>query len=352
MDAHPLRCDVFCRVVDNFGDAAVCWRLCRQMAVEYGWQVRLWIDQPMVLDLLVPSDEYRPLQVLPWSIDFTATDPADVVIEAFACELPASYVEMMAAQTRPPKWINLEYLSAEPWIDDCHGLSSHHPRLALQKSFYFPGFTAKSGGLLREPDYDERRTMFDAESFRREFGLPPVAESGLTISLFHYPHAPVSTLLNALAKTGRPIQVLAPGSISIPQHLSAVTIHALPFLPQRRYDELLWLCDLNFVRGEDSFVRAQWAGKPLVWNIYPQSEDAHITKLMAFLNLYRGTQSMQKFWLAWNEVPNALPLALAWTQLHSELSLVHKAANEWAASLKTQPDLVRQLVTFCLNPLK
>ena len=36
--------DVFCRVVDNYGDAAVCWRLARQLADEHGARVRLWID--------------------------------------------------------------------------------------------------------------------------------------------------------------------------------------------------------------------------------------------------------------------------------------------------------------------
>ncbi len=355
MDAPPLlplRCDVFCRVVDNFGDAAVCWRLCRQLAVEYGWKVRLWIDQPTVLDRLVPGDEYRPLQVLPWSSDFPANEPADVVIEAFACELPTAYVAMMAARTLPPRWINLEYLSAEAWIHDCHGLSSPHPRLLLNKTFYFPGFTTGSGGLLREQDYDERQATFDAESFRREFDLPPVTEEGLTVSLFHYPHAPVSALLNALAETGRPIQVLIPGAASTPQYLGPVSMLPLPFLSQRRYDELLWLCDLNFVRGEDSFVRAQWAGKPLVWHIYPQPEKVHVTKLTAFLDRYPGTESMTNFWLAWNEAPNPHPIAPVWVQMLADLPLLHNAATEWAARLKMQPDLGAQLVKLCRTPLE
>ncbi|HET9045379.1 MAG TPA: elongation factor P maturation arginine rhamnosyltransferase EarP, partial [Casimicrobiaceae bacterium] len=38
------RWDVFCKVVDNFGDAGVCWRLARQLVAEHDLAVTLWID--------------------------------------------------------------------------------------------------------------------------------------------------------------------------------------------------------------------------------------------------------------------------------------------------------------------
>ena len=50
---------------------------------------------------------------------------ADVVIEAFACHLPSTYIKSMAIkrdQGPAPQWFNLEYLSAEilgrglPWL--------------------------------------------------------------------------------------------------------------------------------------------------------------------------------------------------------------------------------------------
>jgi hypothetical protein len=82
----------------------------------------------------------------------------------------------MTARSRPPVWLNLEYLSAETWVAGCHGLPSPHPRLPLVKHFFFPGFDPRTGGLLRERDYDEkRRARFDDAAFRAEFGLPPRA---------------------------------------------------------------------------------------------------------------------------------------------------------------------------------
>jgi uncharacterized repeat protein (TIGR03837 family) len=110
-----------------------------------------------------------------------------VVIEAFGCELPAAYVEAMAGSARAPIWLNLEYLSAEAWVAGCHGLPSPHPRLPLVKHFFFPGFGPGTGGLLRERDYEAKRSRFDAGAFRAEFGLPPKAGDETTISLFSYP---------------------------------------------------------------------------------------------------------------------------------------------------------------------
>ena len=53
-------------------------------------------------------------------------------------------------------------------------------------------------------------------------------------------------------------------------------------MPQNQFDALLHLVDGAIIRGEDSFVRAQLAGKPFLWHIYPQDEMAHLDKLHAF----------------------------------------------------------------------
>ena len=48
-----------------------------------------------------------------------------------------------------PKWINLEYLSAEEWVAD-HTRCRRPTRACRVKHYFFPGFTPKTGGLLRE----------------------------------------------------------------------------------------------------------------------------------------------------------------------------------------------------------
>lgn len=392
---RQIHCDIFCAVVDNFGDAGVCWRLAQQLAVEYDWQVRLWIDQPALLDLLAPNHQAGKVKACPWPADFSSQNLAmpDVVIEAFACTLPNAYLSAMAQRERqrnhPPVWLNLEYLSAENWVSDMHGLPSPHPRLPLVKHFFFPGFDGCSGGLLRETDYDTRRLAFDAAAFRAEFGLPEKAPGKLlprelTISLFSYPSAPIAQLIQALSRSPYPIRLLLPGSHDAAFTQGALSTHPLPFLPQARFDEILWASDVNFVRGEDSFVRAQWAGKPFIWQIYPQDDAAHRIKLDAFLARFLtagkakkkvGTQSgfqrglsrdglkpsgrvdntarnpasasLYNFWHAWNGEGE-----INWPDFAAALPDIQLITQNWQKTLMKQPHLAENLVQFCLERLK
>jgi uncharacterized repeat protein (TIGR03837 family) len=347
MTNNPIRCDIFCAVVDNYGDAGVCWRLARQLANEYGWRVRLWIDNPAPLQQLTPDHAAGPVDVRLWPSPWLATDTADVVIEAFACEPPPIYVEAMTTRSRPPAWLNLEYLSAENWVAGCHGLPSPHPRLPLVKHFFYPGFDEATGGLLRERDYDARRKAFDETAFRAEFGLPAKSPDELTISLFSYENPALPVLMKAWADSERPIRVLRPGTDEAASTTGNLNVHPLPFLPQRRYDELLWACDLNFVRGEDSFVRAQWAAKPFVWHIYPQADDAHRTKLDAFLDIHPAGRQLKAFWRAWNG--DGTP---DWPDFAARLPDLERATQQWARTLAARPDLASKLVQFCLERLK
>jgi uncharacterized repeat protein (TIGR03837 family) len=67
------------------------------------------------------------------------------------------------------------------------------------------------------------------------------------------------------------------------QHLHIIPY---PFLSHDDFDDLLWSCNLNFVRGEDSWIRALWAGKPFIWQPYIQENNIHLIKLKAFLSRY------------------------------------------------------------------
>ncbi|MCK9284707.1 MAG: elongation factor P maturation arginine rhamnosyltransferase EarP [Rhodocyclaceae bacterium] len=370
------RWDIFCAVVDNYGDIGICWRLARQLAVQHRLAVRLWVDDLRPLARLHPAADAAAarqtlsgVEVRRWPAIFPSAsgdDIADVVVEAFACELPPAYLEAMAQRSPPPLWINLEYLSAEPWVGGCHRMHSPHPRLPLTKHFFFPGFTQETGGLLREADYDARRSAFDAAAFRRQLGLPAVAGE-LAVSLFGYENEEVSGLLTAWVGGVRPIRCLLPEGRLLPQvaaffgvsaavpgshwRQGSLDVHVLPFLPQPDYDELLWSCDLNFVRGEDSFVRAQWAQRPFVWHIYPQQSDHHQIKLEAFLDLWlKGVPAesagpIRRFWKAWEGGGSEA----AWPGFAAVLPVLAAHSEAWAQRLLGQPDLAAQLVSFTME---
>jgi len=335
------RWDIFCDIVDNFGDIGVCWRLARQLAAEHALNVRLWVNDLDIAARLIPQvDASLPtapirvdgVELRHWSIALDAISipgNADVVIEAFGCELPASYMQAMNPATA---WINLEYLSAEAWVDGFHGKLSVHPATGLKKYFFFPGFSAATGGLIREKALITERDAFNAspvalrqfwQALELEAILDPAA---IKLSLFCYPHAPIDRLFNDLAANAQAIHCLVTEGSLLPQiadyfqapplkagdTLSAgnLVVTIIPFLSQQQYDRLLWACDLNFVRGEDSWVRAIWAGRPFIWQPYRQDAGTHITKLLAFIDRYceglspAAAQVWRKAHLAWAESIN------------------------------------------------
>ncbi len=380
MSQRPFKTwDIFCRVVDNFGDIGVSWRLARQLAAEYPFKVRLWVDDISALTKIWPAAAHQDQQQLEgvdvrvWHEDFAIEDAADVVIEAFACELPIVYLTAMKNRIAPPHWFNLEYLSAEDWVEGCHGLLSPHPSLRLKKTFFFPGFTPKTGGLLKEAHLINERDAFvsDAErraSLFRSLGISKL-DAELVISLFGYENSAVTSLLDTLAASRRTILCLVPEGKILPDitHYfgkpqrchdeitkDSLTIKVIPFLTQRGYDELLWACDLNFVRGEDSFVRAQWAQKPFIWHIYPQEDDIHLTKLDAFLKLYLSkatpelAAAITGLWHHWNRGEDVTE---SWNSCLDSLENWQTHTRDWCQHLNSLGDLASNMVQFCQKTL-
>ena len=380
-----LTLTIFCKVVDNYGDIGICWRLARQLQREHGVAVTLWVDDLASFRRICPEvvlDCERQLVqgvvVRHWRGQegvYTPDQVDDIVIEFFACDIPPGYVEAMARREPRPVWLNYEGLSAEEWVEGCHRLPSMHPRLKLTKHFFFPGFTAKTGGLLRERDLGAERAAFqsDAEqvaAFLRRLGLSEEEIAAFKVSLFCYPFAPVAALLEAWQGNGEAITCLVPEGVAVeavqaflaaPARAGAsatrgaLTLRVLPFVAQPDYDRLLWACDLNFVRGEDSWVRAQWAGKPFIWHIYFQEENLHHKKLRAFLDRYAvGLPSLKTFSLHWNGAgpgdgqaqAQAQDWAAFWSDLKNELPGAAERTAAWEAQMLENGDLAGNLLAF------
>ncbi|HZV97419.1 MAG TPA: elongation factor P maturation arginine rhamnosyltransferase EarP [Methylophilaceae bacterium] len=373
--ARPVsRWDIFCRIVDNYGDIGVCWRLARQLTAEYGLSLRLWVDDLAVAKRLIPGLDsgletqfIDGVEIRHWLDDFPEAEVADVVIEAFACDIPQRYLAAMVE--KKPIWLNLEYLSAEPWVADFHLQPSPHPSLPLVKYFFFPGFSHNTGGLLREHGLITVRDAFRLSKHEQSAFCErlDISDETLRVSLFCYPHAAVADLLDSMATSPVPVlclvtdgKLLAAISSHLGKQLSVgekithgnLTLQALPFLGQADYDRLLWLCDFNFVRGEDSWLRAIWARKPMLWQPYRQEEDTHMIKLNAFLACYLdglaepARHSINKAHLDW---ASGLWSAQNWPVLMAHLPILEQHATDRAARLSAEPDLAAKLVIFCKN---
>jgi uncharacterized repeat protein (TIGR03837 family) len=269
-------------------------------------------------------------------------------------------------------WLNLEGLSAEEWVEGCHSLPSPHPRLPLTKYFFFPGFTSKTGGLLRESSLEEQRQQFQSDqaaitAFLAQFGVTPAEMASLKVSLFCYPHAPVSAMFDTWQSGDAAITCLVPEGVAVEamqaflggeakpgaaRTCGALTVRVLPFVAQPDYDKLLWACDLNFVRGEDSFVRTQWAGKPFIWHIYPQDENLHHKKLRAFLQRYSADmESLNAVSLYWNgasleNTKQQADWSVLWPQFQANLPTILERAADWQRQMLAIGDLGSNLLQF------
>jgi uncharacterized repeat protein (TIGR03837 family) len=386
MRAPPIW-DIFCKVIDNYGDIGVCWRLACGLAAR-GHSVRLWADDASALAWMAPQG-CPGVAVKSWS-DTAGYTPGDVLVEAFGCdaapEIIAAYAMFYWAK-RPkshhkPVWINLEYLSAEPYVQRSHALPSpvmSGPAQGMTKWFFYPGFTSGTGGLLREADLLTRQAQFNGHDWLARQGLGDAQAHSQThsqtehispstaqfISLFCYEPAALRPWLQQLASgPQRSTLLVTPGraaaavktclqddftsqiahkpndighkQLQLSEHL---VIHYLPAYSQTDYDHLLWSCDLNMVRGEDSVVRVLWAGKPFIWHIYPQADGAHAAKLTAFLDWLQAPADVRLFHQVWNGL-SSQPLPAIDVAAYAEV--VQSARQR----LLAQSDLVSQLVDF------
>ncbi len=356
-----LAVDLFCRVIDNWGDLGVCWRLARQLRDEYGAEVRLIVDdlapfstiEPRVnRELSVQRHEDIAIEHWAWFESRSASCDCDLVIEAFACDPPAEYVESMSRRSPQPVWINLEYLSAEKWVDGVHGLPSPHRKLPLTKYFFVPGFSPQSGGVIVEksvrsvdPTGEKCVSASAIAVIHKEqaHSAEPSTHRPRVFS-FTYAHAPVA----ALAK------VFDVATFFVASKLDADESKwvQLSPVPQTEFDRLLAVFDLLLVRGEDSFVRAQLAGKPLLWHIYPTDDRAHIDKLDAWLDRYcvsmrnELSKTYRRAAHAFVDPESEADLDVAFHELVIALPALQEHALSWQRALLASDDLATRLMRF------
>lgn len=381
------RWDVLCRVVDHYGDAGVCLRLARRLAAHPGRMVRLWIDRPeTALSLIDPPpgdavqgwtdrsgvqmlalDGWRGFRDAGGEVSeddrASGTGPADilpeVVIETFGGGLPVRLLDAMCAARaagRPtPVWLNLEYLSAEAWVEGCHGLPS--PRGGgLTRWFMFPGFSAGTAGLLGPQTPAPALPAHLAALARGTQGSPGT----LVASVFCYRDSPLPDLLEAMQSGAHDMRLLIPAGMpgdlggrvlgadpGATWHGGRLTLVRIPFVDQDTYDALLAACDFNLVRGEDSFVRGQWSARPLLWSAYRQAEAAHSAKVEAWLSRC----AMPPAWAALTRWINGSPgqVDALWRAALAELGTARTWSAAWREQLSTLPRLEQALEAFALD---
>ena len=281
--------DIFCQVIDNYGDVGVAYRLAREFKRVYpNKKLRFVINQTEELNLIRKSED---IEIILYKDFSKIENSADLIIESFGCEIPKEYMDKALKNSK--LIINLEYFSAEKWVDDFH-LQESFLGGNLKKYFFIPGLSEKSGGILLDNEFLERKKKVKAnkEYYLEKFGIK--GKYDLIGSVFSY-EKNFDSLIEELKKLDKKIILLILSEKTQKNFIKyfdngnnydKIKFVKLPFFTYDKYEELLALCDFNLVRGEDSFVRALLLGKPFLWHIYPQDENTHIKKLESFLEKY------------------------------------------------------------------
>ena len=337
-----------------------------------GWQAA----RQLICEL--PQDP-QPTQaegvtVSAWSLAREDSDcTGDVLIEGFGCMLPDVTLAQLTARTHKPVWINLEYFSAEDWVPSFHLQSGFDWERGATRWFFFPGVHEHSGGMLRERGLIEARDAVvrqgGGEAFVNATGLglrrsrmlrPYNNNNDNNMVCFAYAHAPYDILFEALttvhsgqvsiALCGQQTQA-AVAQLNTDAYPSLKTQN-VPFVSQPAFDALLWQADVLWVRGEDSLARALWSGRPFIWHIYPQAENAHHAKLMAWLAHYTQPfpaalrEALVDVHCAWNGVTETATLREAWGRLMAQWDDWRDYSLLRSNQLAQMPDLARRLMAF------
>lgn len=374
---------VLCKVVDNFGDIGVVFRLCRALSeLKKNLKIRLVVSNldsfakiSKGIDSTKTFQEFRGWKVFDWNDSALckkefSKNPPEFILECFQCGRPEWLEELLFSPqfNLNVQIVNVEYLTAESWADDFHLLKSGTRSAKIKKINFMPGFTKKTGGLILDKNFMRclSEKKFALNLVKQNLDKKILSEDfsdSFKILIFSYPKNFdfLASAIKEFSFLKKIIVFVASGagadSAKISLKKFKVDFVCLPFMQQEVWDAFLSLMDFSFVRGEDSFSRCCLFGNPFIWNIYPQEEEFHIVKLNAFLQKIKIPQ-IEKFSFLYNRnfkascCPESLEI-LEEKKIPSELEKINsEMKTEILSLLKNYENLKPEFKKFSNEILK
>jgi len=270
--------DIFSRFIDNYGDISIPLRLAHGLFIDHSVTSNVFLTSneltQKILDKNLFNENINIIDIDKMDNNFL---PNTNIVTIFDTQLPISYEAKLTSKNL---LINYEYFSAEQWVDDFHLRESINKK--YKKIFYIPGVGEHSGvpifgindkGLYRPESLDTK-----------------------TINFFCYFNENIEASVKVLRT-------------NFPQYDSVLhdrfdkdKSRGKNLLSFNDFDKALSNSLINFVRGEDSLIRAILAGSPFIWQPYIQENGLHVTKLNAFLDHYFISlpQQLREIFLIWN----------------------------------------------------
>ncbi len=364
-----LEITILCKVVDNFGDIGVVYRLTRNLITHYPEVSVNLIVQGLdsfnkinnKINPALPIQELEGFTVFDWdNFDFCYkyfsgknNSHLQVILECFQCGRP-DWMEKILFEDELTHIVNvimIDYLTAEDYAESFHCLKSLTRRAKVQKVNFMPGFTNKTGGLI----FDTSDTLVKADTAN------PV--------MFFCYDADWRVLVNALNKFCKDF---GPNDILVAQgkghdsfckaydelckdEAASFKVIDLPFMNQQKWDLQLQNCSFLFIRGEESLSRACLYGIPFVWPAYPQSEEYHLVKVRALLSKMEPFFDKSDFsiiknaWESINSINSDIDKGFIEESLFNMLKnqkKMQEGFRNFSLDLRKNGDLVFNLMTF------
>jgi len=270
--------DIFSRFIDNYGDISIPLRLAHGLYIDHGVTSNVFLTSneltQKILDKNLFNENINIIDIDNMDNNFL---PNANIVTIFDTQMPISYE---AKLTNKNLLINYEYFSAEQWVDDYHLRESINKK--YKKIFYIPGVSEHSGVPIFAIN---DKGLYRSKRFESN-----------TINFFCYFNENIEASIKVLR-------------INFPQYDSVLhdrfekdKSRGKKLLSFNDFDKALSNSLINFVRGEDSLIRAILAGSPFIWQPYIQENGLHITKLNAFLDHYFISlpPQLREIFLIWN----------------------------------------------------
>lgn len=313
---------ILCKVVDNFGDIGVVWRLCRELRKkDSSLKINLVVDDLKAFSCIwhdVRLEEkfqiVDGINVYNWNewdfcySEFILNDgeKLQIILECFQCGRP-DWMEKILFEdklNRTVQIIMIDYLTAEKYAEDFHCLKSLTRSAKVQKVNFMPGFTAKTGGLIIEDEWKklpERKSDGSVLVFTYERNWKPLVRAMLEsqVAMRNGVKVAQGRGLTSFEDSWKVLE----NQYSIPN----TKLSILPFLQQNEWDKMMRDCSVLFIRGEESMSRACLSGIPFVWHAYPQSDEYQLVKVNALLERMKphfkreDFEVIEKVWLCFNK---------------------------------------------------
>lgn len=354
---------VLCKVVDNYGDVGVVYRLIRQLnRIRPEVNINLVIDDltsfNKLNDRIIPKKSFQKIDeysVYDWNnFDFCYErfkendgEKLEIILECFQCGRP-DWMEKILFEDKLERTVNIlmiDYLTAEDYAEDFHCLNSLTRSSKVKKINFMPGFTNKTGGLTLDEQWE----------------TPVVRDENGPTLIFTYERN-WDSLVRALNKSdidkvfvaqGRGFESFMESVCRVGDRKSIY--NALSYLNQTDWDKMFKNCSLLFIRGEESMSRACLSGIPFVWHAYPQSDEYQLVKVKALLKRMEkyftpeDFSLISKVWIYINtpekeieesDIENAL------FEFIMARNKIEYGFKDFAADLRKNGDLATNLMTF------